>query len=264
MAKPTGAICNLACSYCFFLDKEELYPGSGFRMEEEVLERYVRQLIESHRSDTVTFAWQGGEPTLMGLDFFRRAMALQERYRRPGLTRAEAQKYTRFIIDPVMIWYAPTSDYKGIFPDELKAITDYFRSTAVNELKSRHAVVTEPGPGVVRIRAAIVDMHRENPVHLYQFTPVGLVLTGVKEASGMDDITRARVAAGNSYIISGTIEVGFYDSVSNELLGAFRDSTRVGPERQQAGGATWGQVKDQLDAWARKLRARVDAAQEVR
>lgn len=185
-------------------------------------------------------------------------------YRRPGLTRAEAQKYTRFIIDPVMIWYAPTSDYKGIFPDELKAITDYFRSTAVNELKSRHAVVTEPGPGVVRIRAAIVDMHRENPVHLYQFTPVGLVLTGVKEASGMDDITRARVAAGNSYIISGTIEVGFYDSVSNELLGAFRDSTRVGPERQQAGGATWGQVKEQLDAWARKLRARVDAAQEAR
>jgi uncharacterized protein len=86
MAKPTGAVCNLACSYCFFLDKEELYPGSGFRMTDDVLERYVEQLIASHRADTVTFAWQGGEPTLMGLDFFRRAVELQERHKRPGMT----------------------------------------------------------------------------------------------------------------------------------------------------------------------------------
>ncbi len=86
MAKPTGAICNLGCSYCFFLDKEALYPGSSFRMSDEVLERYVEQLIASHRSDTVTFAWQGGEPTLMGLDFFRRAVEVQERHRRPGMT----------------------------------------------------------------------------------------------------------------------------------------------------------------------------------
>jgi uncharacterized protein len=86
MAKPTGAICNLACSYCFFLDKAALYPESSFRMSDEVLETYVRQLIESHRSSQVTFAWQGGEPTLMGLDFFRRAIELQERHRRPGMT----------------------------------------------------------------------------------------------------------------------------------------------------------------------------------
>jgi hypothetical protein len=185
-------------------------------------------------------------------------------YRRPGFTHADAVKYTRFIIDPVMVWYAPQSDYKGIFPDELKAMTDYFRSTAINDLKDRYPVVTEPGPGVVRVRAAIVDMHRENPIHLYQFTPVGIVLTGVKEATGLDDITRERVAAGNSYIISAAIEVGFYDSTTNELLGAFRDSARVGPERRQAGGATWGQVKKQLDAWSMKLRQRVDAAQAGR
>jgi uncharacterized protein len=85
MAKPSGAICNLACSYCFFLDKEAAYPGSSFRMPDEVLETYVRDLIASHRSDEVTFAWQGGEPTLMGIDFFRRAVAFQEQYRRPGM-----------------------------------------------------------------------------------------------------------------------------------------------------------------------------------
>lgn len=86
LAKPTGAICNLACSYCFFLDKELLYPGSPFRMSDELLETYIRQLIAAHRTPEVTVAWQGGEPTLMGVDFYRRAIAYQEKYRRPGMT----------------------------------------------------------------------------------------------------------------------------------------------------------------------------------
>ena len=50
MAKPTGAICNLACTYCFFLDKEAMHPGSSFRMDDETLEAYVRGLIEAHRT----------------------------------------------------------------------------------------------------------------------------------------------------------------------------------------------------------------------
>ncbi len=86
LAKPTGATCNLNCSYCFFLNKERLYPGSHFRMSVEVLDKYISQLIESHRTDKVTVAWQGGEPTLMGVDFYRRAIELQEKYRRPGMT----------------------------------------------------------------------------------------------------------------------------------------------------------------------------------
>ena len=85
LAKPTGAICNLNCKYCFFLSKEKLYPGSHFRMSHEMLEIYIRQLFESHRKPEVTVAWQGGEPTLMGLDFFRSAITLQNRFRRPGM-----------------------------------------------------------------------------------------------------------------------------------------------------------------------------------
>ena len=65
LAKPAGAICNLACSYCFFLDKERLYPGSPFSRTDQVLESYIRQLIAAHRTPQVTVAWQGGEPTLM-------------------------------------------------------------------------------------------------------------------------------------------------------------------------------------------------------
>jgi len=86
LAKPTGPICNLDCEYCFFLSKEQLYPNDRFRMSDDVLERYLRQLIEAHSAPEVTIAWQGGEPTLMGIDFFRRAVALVDSYLRPGQT----------------------------------------------------------------------------------------------------------------------------------------------------------------------------------
>jgi uncharacterized protein len=83
MAKPTGAVCNLACDYCYFLRKEELYPGSSFRMSDVVLERVVEETLSAQPGPDVTFAWQGGEPTLMGLAFFERAVALAESRRRP-------------------------------------------------------------------------------------------------------------------------------------------------------------------------------------
>src|SRR3954470_5287405 len=85
MAKPTGAICNLDCEYCFFLSKEMLYPGSRFRMAEELQETYIRQLLQAHAGvPEVIVAWQGGEPTMMGLDFFRRSIELQRQYAQPG------------------------------------------------------------------------------------------------------------------------------------------------------------------------------------
>jgi len=84
LSKPTGAICNLRCKYCFFLEKEQLYPGSSFRMSEEVQESYIRQALESHPGPEVPISWQGGEPTLMGLDFFRRSIELEKKYRKPG------------------------------------------------------------------------------------------------------------------------------------------------------------------------------------
>jgi uncharacterized protein len=85
LAKPTGAICNLDCKYCFFLSKEEFYPNSKFRMRDDTLEIYIRQQLESQGPEA-TVAWQGGEPTLMGLDFFRRSVELTRRYRRSGQT----------------------------------------------------------------------------------------------------------------------------------------------------------------------------------
>jgi len=86
LAKPRGAVCNLACTYCFYTCKSRLYPMGTFRMTDEVLESYVRQVIQGHRSPEVIVAWQGGEPTLMGIDFFKKAIELEKRYLRPGQT----------------------------------------------------------------------------------------------------------------------------------------------------------------------------------
>jgi uncharacterized protein len=84
LAKPSGSTCNIDCTYCFFLSKDELYPNEKHRMSDSTLEEYIRQLLESHRTPSVTVAWQGGEPTLMKLDFFKRAVELVEKHRRPG------------------------------------------------------------------------------------------------------------------------------------------------------------------------------------
>src|SRR5271167_1083359 len=84
LAKPTGPICNLDCEYCFFLSKEMLYPGDRFRMSDQLLDAYIRQLLEAQPEGEVNVAWQGGEPTLMGLDFFKRAIVYVVKYQKPG------------------------------------------------------------------------------------------------------------------------------------------------------------------------------------
>ncbi|MFC1639378.1 anaerobic sulfatase maturase [Gemmatimonadota bacterium] len=82
MIKPRGPICNLDCSYCYYLSKEHLYPESDFRMTDKVLEKFTREYIQSQNVPEVIFGWQGGEPLLMGLDFFERAMRYQQEYAR--------------------------------------------------------------------------------------------------------------------------------------------------------------------------------------
>jgi uncharacterized protein len=99
MVKPRGAVCNLDCQYCFYLRKEQLYAGSSLRMSDEVLEAYTRQMIEEQQSPEVTFAWQGGEPTLMGLEFFKKAVALQEKYRKPGMRILNAFQTNATLLD---------------------------------------------------------------------------------------------------------------------------------------------------------------------
>ncbi len=99
LAKPSGSTCNIDCAYCFFLSKEALYPNEKHRMSDETLEAYISQLLESHRTPSVTVAWQGGEPTLMKVEFFRRSVELIEKYRRPGQTVQHTFQTNGILID---------------------------------------------------------------------------------------------------------------------------------------------------------------------
>lgn len=99
MIKPRGPICNLDCAYCYYLSKEQLFPGSDFVMSDELLEDFTRQYIRSQRVPQVTFAWQGGEPTLLGVDFFRKAVAFQRKYAPPGMQVENAFQTNGTLLD---------------------------------------------------------------------------------------------------------------------------------------------------------------------
>ena len=82
--KPSGSQCNLACEYCYYLKKTRLFPNSSFRMTDETLEVLIRDYLESQPEGEVTFIWQGGEPTLLGIPFFEKAVVLQKKFKRSG------------------------------------------------------------------------------------------------------------------------------------------------------------------------------------
>ena len=84
-AKPCGAVCNLDCRYCYYLEKQHLYPDlQPFRMDEGVLENFIIQQMGMPSGETIRFSWHGGEPTTLGLDYFRQIVSLQSRHTPPG------------------------------------------------------------------------------------------------------------------------------------------------------------------------------------
>jgi uncharacterized protein len=128
MVKPRGAICNLDCQYCYFLSKENLYPGSDFRMDEAVLEDYTKQYIEAQQVPEVTFAWQGGEPTLMGLEFFQKAVKYQEKYTRPGQKIKNALQTNGVTLTDAWCQFFKEKDFLiGLSIDGSKQLHDAYR-----------------------------------------------------------------------------------------------------------------------------------------
>ncbi|MEI6361834.1 MAG: anaerobic sulfatase maturase [Actinomycetes bacterium] len=129
MSKPTGAICNLDCEYCFFLSKEELYPGSGFRMPPDVHEAYLGQLLAAQGgADEVVVAFQGGEPTLMGIDFFRRTLELEARLAAPGQRILNTlQTNATLIDDEWAAFLAENAFLVGVSIDGPREMHDHYR-----------------------------------------------------------------------------------------------------------------------------------------
>ncbi len=133
MAKPIGPICNLRCEYCFYLDKERFYETSKWRMSDEVLEQYVKQYIESQDVDVINFAWQGGEPTLMGVDFFRRALELQKKYAN-GKTITNALQTNGTLLDDEWCEMLKRENFLvGLSIDGSQELHDHYRVGIKNE-----------------------------------------------------------------------------------------------------------------------------------
>lgn len=174
MLKPRGAICNLDCKYCYFLSKEQLYPGSRFRMANELLEAYTRQYIEAQRVPEVTFAWQGGEPTLMGLDFFELAIELQQKYRKPGMKIYNALQTNGTTLNDDWARFFKKHDFLiGLSLDGPRELHDHYRvdkggrptfdqvMRGLSFLKT-HAVE-------FNILTTVHAANAEHPLHVYRF-----------------------------------------------------------------------------------------------
>ena len=128
LAKPSGSTCNIDCTYCFFLSKEALYPNDKHRMSEATLDAYIRQLLEAHRTPTVTVAWQGGEPTLMKVEFFRRSVELVEKYRRPGQTVHHTFQTNGILLDDEWCTFFKEHQFLvGLSVDGPRALHDTYR-----------------------------------------------------------------------------------------------------------------------------------------
>ena len=128
MTKPRGAICNLDCKYCYFLSKERLYPNSNFRMSETLLEEYTRQYIAAQQVPEVTFAWQGGEPTLMGLDFYKQAVGYQQKHKKPGMRIYNALQTNAVTLDDDWCAFFAQNDFLiGVSLDGPQALHDAYR-----------------------------------------------------------------------------------------------------------------------------------------
>ena len=99
-AKPIGSICNLDCHYCYYLKKEHLYPkGESFRMSDDILEEYIVQHIDASPDPEIRFSWHGGEPTVLGLDYFRKIVALQNKHQPSNQRIANGMQTNGILLD---------------------------------------------------------------------------------------------------------------------------------------------------------------------
>ena len=134
MVKPIGSTCNLDCTYCYYLSKEQLFDvPAATRMSDETLERLVQQYIEGVTAEEVVFTWQGGEPTLLGLPFFHKVVELQKKYQKPNQRIENDLQTNGTLLNEE--WYEFLRDHKflvGLSIDGPRDLHDHYRVTRGN------------------------------------------------------------------------------------------------------------------------------------
>lgn len=177
LAKPVGPLCNLACKYCFYVEKECLYPHkpgiSEWAMPDHILEEYIRQYIESQPISSVSFAWQGGEPTLLGADYFRRVVALQQKHANGKQIENALQTNGVLLDDEWCEFLAENRFLVGLSIDGTRRLHDRYRvdkAGAPSFDKIVHSIARLKAHGVEFNTLTVVHRHNSPyPLEVYRF-----------------------------------------------------------------------------------------------
>ena len=174
MAKPAGPSCNLHCAYCFYLDKQRLFAGGGTsRMSDEVLEQYVRQYIQQQDVDVINFAWQGGEPTLLGVEFFQKAVELQKRYAEGKQITNALQTNGTLLTDEWCEFLSRENFLVGLSIDGAAAVNDKYRTDRNGKGSSADAMrgldLLKKHRVEFNTLTVVNDVNARRPMEVYDF-----------------------------------------------------------------------------------------------
>ncbi|HBY1513299.1 TPA: anaerobic sulfatase maturase [Klebsiella aerogenes] len=186
MAKPTGSACNIDCSYCFYLHKEHLLQQEKRRyMSDETLENFIRQYIDGQDGEQVVFSWQGGEPTLMGLEFFHKVVKFQQQYKKPGQRIENDLQTNGILINDAWAEFLKANHFLvGLSIDGPRELHDRYRIT-----RSGKPTFDKVMAGVDALKRhgvpfnALVTVNRTNarfPLEVYRFVTRKLGATYVQ------------------------------------------------------------------------------------
>ena len=174
MLKPAGAHCNLACKYCYYLEKTKLYPtAQRHLMSDEMLEQFTREYIEAQTMNQVLFTWHGGEPLLRSIDFYRKALSLQQKYAGGRRIDNVIQTNGTLLTDEWCEFFAQNHWLAGISIDGPQPDHDHYRLTAAGKpswKKVMQGIKLLKKHGVEWNAMAVVNAYNVNhPLEFYRF-----------------------------------------------------------------------------------------------
>ena len=174
MLKPAGAHCNLACKYCYYLEKNKLYPtAQRHLMSDEMLEQFTREYIEAQTMNQVLFTWHGGEPLLRSIDFYRKALSLQQKYAGGRRIDNVIQTNGTLLTDEWCEFFAQNHWLVGISIDGPQPDHDHYRLTAAGKpswKKVMQGIKLLKKHGVEWNAMAVVNAYNVNhPLEFYRF-----------------------------------------------------------------------------------------------
>ena len=174
MLKPAGAHCNLACKYCYYLEKNKLYPtAQRHLMSDEMLEQFTREYIEAQTMNQVLFTWHGGEPLLRSIDFYRKALSLQQKYAGGRHIDNVIQTNGTLLTDEWCEFFAQNHWLVGISIDGPQPYHDHYRLTAAGKpswKKVMQGIKLLKKHGVEWNAMAVVNAYNVNhPLEFYRF-----------------------------------------------------------------------------------------------